>query len=281
MLTNNGSGGFGSNATYAVGISTRCVVAADVNGDGRVDLICSGGGAPDNVLKVLTNNGSGGFGSNATYTYTAGRYPCYVAAADINGDGKLDLISANQGNQGNGTLTVLTNNGNGGFGFNATYTVGISPLCVVAADVNGDGKLDLISANEGTNTLTVLTNNGSGGFGYNATYTVGRYPYYVAAADINGDGKLDLISANQSDGTLTVLTNNGSGGFGSNATYTVGISSQCVVAADVNGDGKPDLTTMNWSPSGYSGYGIADDGMNKSLIITPPTGNLFFRLLHP
>ena len=70
------------------------------------------------------------------------------------------------------------------------------PICVVAADVNGDGKLDLISANYGANTLTVLTNNGSGGFGSNATLSVGSGPTCVVAADVDGDGKLDLISAN-------------------------------------------------------------------------------------
>ena len=82
----------------------------------------------------------------------------------------MDLISANAGDN---TLTVLTNNGSGGFGSNATLNVGSYPYCVVAADVNGDGKLDLISANStALGTLTVLTNNGSGGFGYNATLTV-------------------------------------------------------------------------------------------------------------
>ncbi|HEX3890747.1 MAG TPA: VCBS repeat-containing protein [Verrucomicrobiae bacterium] len=391
VLTNNGSGSFGSNATYTVGAGPFSVVAADVNGDGKLDLISANvGNYNGNTLTVLTNNGSGNFCSNATYT--VGADPISVVAADVNGDGKLDLITANNVNVNTGTLTVLTNNGDGGFGFNATYTLGVGATCVIAADVKGDGKVDLITANQGYNTLTVLTNNGSGVFGSNATYTVDTEPFSVTAADVKGDGKLDLISANyggNSGNTLTVLTNNGSGGFGSNATYTVGdrslgIGIYYVAAADVNGDGKPDListkngsgtlsvltndgsggfvlaaspadgggasvmvmaadlnndgkadlicasgtlsvlinttifpsptstpslsinpsgngmsvswpsvsagwslqqnpdlTTANWSPSGYSGYGIADDGMNKSLIITPLTGNLFFRLLHP
>jgi len=88
-------------------------------------------------------------------------------AADVNGDGKMDLISANLGPSAmpiGTTLTVLTNNGSGLFALSSSPTVGPGPNAVVAADVNGDGKVDLISANFGTNTLTVLTNNGSGGF---------------------------------------------------------------------------------------------------------------------
>ncbi len=75
--------------------------------------------------------------------YFVGETAISVAAADVNGDGKVDLIVAVQG----GALIVLTNNGSGGFGTNAIYTVRTSPSCVVAAVVNGDGKPDLISAN--------------------------------------------------------------------------------------------------------------------------------------
>ena len=163
VLTNNGSGGFGSNATLNVGSGPNWVAAADVNGDGKPDLISANYGfnGSGHTLTVLTNNGSGGFGSNATLTVGIGPY-C-VVAADLNGDGKLELISANYGNEGVGnTLTVLTNNGSGTFGSNATLTVELGPACVVAADVNGDGKLDLISANQGANgnrmVLTVLIN---------------------------------------------------------------------------------------------------------------------------
>ncbi len=128
---------------------------------------------------------------------------------------------------------------------NYSYNVGNSPSCVVAADVNGDGKPDLICANYDDNTLMVLTNNGSGVFGSNATLNVGSEPTSVVAADVNGDGMVDLITANYGTNTLTVLTNNGSGIFGSNATYTVGNGPFNVVAADVNGDGMVDLISAN------------------------------------
>jgi hypothetical protein len=183
-----------------------------------------------------------------------GDNPHCIIAADINGDGNVDLICANAGaviNPGN-TLSVLTNNGSGGFGSNVNYTVGSAPYSVTAADVNGDGKLDLISANHYDKTLSVLTNNGSGGFGSNATYTVGNYPSSVVAADVNGDGHIDLICANSTDNTLLVLTNNGSGSFGSNATYAVGYIPISVVAADVNHDGYIDLICANSRGSSLS-----------------------------
>jgi hypothetical protein len=375
VLTNNGFGVFGSNATYNVP-SPASIVAADFNGDGQVDLACACGGG---AIFVLTNNGSGYF--KIDRYYSVGGNSQFVIAADVNGDGNMDLISGN-----NSSLVILTNTGNGNFVI--ASSPGVSAMSVTTADVNGDGKIDLIEANshnllmvltnggsgtfslcstsalystwpgqiatadvngdgklsivvpdysssEGT-TLEVLTNNGAGIFSSNATYTVGQGPQSVIATDINGDGKVDLITANLF-GTLTVLTNNGSGGFGFCATLPTGLYPDSIVAADVNGDGKldlvtassginalsvlinnsiflppistppltintagngmlvswpaasagwslqqnPDITTPNWSPSGYSGYSISDDGTNKSLIISPPLGNLFFRLLHP
>jgi hypothetical protein len=143
-----------------------------------------------------------------------------------------------------------------------TLTAGLNPYCVAAADVNGDGRLDLISADAGANTLTLLTNNGSGVFSFSATLQVGPAPVCVVAVDITGDGKLDLISANlfanppMVANTLTVLTNNGSGVFGSNATLNVGSRPECVAAADVNGDGKLDLISANFGTN-FTALGAA------------------------
>ena len=124
--------------------------------------------------------------------------------------------------------------------------VGRIPLCVVAADINGDHKVDLISANLDDNTLTVLTNNGDGKFSFSATLNVGNCPNSVVAADVNHDGKLALICVNGCDNTLTVLTNNGAGVFTSNATYNVGNGAEALIAADVNGDGWVDLVCANF-----------------------------------
>jgi hypothetical protein len=130
--------------------------------------------------------------------------------------------------------------------------VGSSPISVTAADINGDGKVDLICANYGSNTLSVLTNNGSGGFVNAGTYTVGTNPVSVAAADVNGDGRMDLICANYGSNTLSVLTNNRSSHFVTAGTYAVGVHPWSVTTADVNGDGKPDLISANFGANTLS-----------------------------
>lgn len=243
VLTNNGRGGFAVASSPAVGQQPTSVIAADVNNDGKMDLIAAN--YIDSTLSILTNNGTGGFVTAATVTTGNNTAPVTVVAGDFNGDGKMDLATAND----SGSATILTNNGTGGFALAATLSApGIlfGPQSIAAADVNNDNKMDLITVNgdnNGHNTLTVWTNNGHAGFTTSVflTNNVGA----VAAADINGDGSVDLISQNfdYPNQDLTVWTNNGSGGFAiSSINYFAGQQmASFVVAADLNGDGQTDL----------------------------------------
>ena len=186
--------------------------------------------------------------------------PHFVAVADVNGDGNLDLLSADSG--GN-TLTVLTNNGRGGFVAASTNNLGVAPNWLAAADLNGDGWVDVVSANWTANTLTVLTNNGRGGFVLAANLPITSGARSVVAVDVNGDGWPDLIGTGGN--TLTVFTNDGRGGFTASGTPMVGYSPYAVAAADVNKDGWPDLISANFSDNtltvltnnGRGGFGPA------------------------
>ncbi len=243
IFKNNGGGSF--NNPYYVPIASYAqphrVTAADVNGDGKIDLITTD--QFNSLVTIYTNNGFGAFTTSLTVPGLGGAIVSAVAA-DVNGDGKVDLAVAKNNNN---TLVIVTNSGNGTFTVSSSVGVGLQPIHVTAADVNGDGKVDLISANTGTNTLTVVTNNGSGGFAIASSPVVGAYPKYVAWADVNGDGKPDLVSANDLDNTMTVLldtptitttfTGNGGGLTNLNASALVG-------ALSGNGSG---LTNLNAS----------------------------------
>jgi hypothetical protein len=252
LFTNNGAGGFGFFTSLNTGYYPYSVTAADVNGDGSVDLISS----EFSTFSVFINNGHGGF--TATTYNTPGEYLNSLTVADVNGDGRPDVIIANSFDGGSGGLIVFTNNGGGGFVLSGTYSTSgyPQPESVVAVDVNGDGKPDLISANFGNGgpgALEVFLNNGDGTFAPPVIYPAGNGAISVAAFT-NVDGKVDLACANRSDNTIVVFTNNGSGGFAPACTNAVpGASSpQVVRAADVNGDGQMDLICFNLNNNSVS-----------------------------
>jgi hypothetical protein len=239
VLTNDGHGGFVLASSPVVGSTPHSLVALDINGDGKMDLAVAWG---TNTLSTLTNDGHGGFALASSLSVGSGNSGLGpITTADVNGDGKPDLIATVLQPPATFTLAVLTNNGSGSFVLSSTPAVGLMPVSVVAADVNGDGKVDLISANNLGNTLSVLTNNGHGGFALASSPSVGTGPCSVVAVDVNGDGKVDLISANVVANTLSVLTNTGSGSFVLASSPAVGHSPQSVAAIDINGDGTADL----------------------------------------
>jgi len=172
-----------------------------------------------------------------------GSNPRSLATTDVNNDGRLDLICANQGSS---TISVLTNNGLGGFVLMAAPAVGTAPVSVLGMDVNGDGRGYLVSANQSANTVSVVINNNGVGFFAAQTISVGSAPDALAAGDVNGDGRPDVICANYSANTVSVLTNNALGSFGVASTAGVGSGPTSVALADVNGDGKLDVITANF-----------------------------------
>jgi hypothetical protein len=266
ILTNNGSGMFGTNAVVSGftantfnNFVTAPPIAADIFGNGSPALIVGGWntGNGQNWLTVLTNNGANVFGTNASYiTGLLGYIPQQIVAADVNGDGKLDLIAVYSYGNTSWNITVLTNNGSGGFATNVSLTLNANPQLVVT-DVNGDSRPDLIAAYSysGYSYLTVFTNLSTTGASpfysaaasHNYQITFGATPSSMVAADVNGDGKVDMIIANNNNpGTLSVMTNNGNGVFALASSPSVGAYPHAVTAADVNGDGKVDLISANW-----------------------------------
>jgi hypothetical protein len=251
VLTNDTHGNFALSATLPEGSgqAPQSVAAADLYGRGHLDLISAN--SLNASFTIWTNSGGGVFGSNISFSVGSPGYvvPKWVTVADVNGDGKPDIIGGCN-NSDTYYLHIWTNNGVGGFAPDPVPFLNLNGiLCVAVADVNGDGKPDLalVASTLSANGVLVLTNNGSGGFSRTGYYPVGSNPFAVVAADVNGDGAVDLISANAGDNTLTILTNNGSGIFSSNATLSVGSGPESLTTADINGDGRMDLISGNWN----------------------------------
>jgi hypothetical protein len=150
------------------------------------------------------------------------------------------------------TLFVIISKGDGSFAAARDYTVGRGMTSVAAADVNGDGKTDVVTSNAPAGTVSVLLNAGDGSFEPKADYATGRRPESVAVGDLNGDGKPELTTANSVAGTVSVLLNDGSGGFGARHDYRTGNGRpDSVTLDDLNGDGKLDLAAANLGPVGH------------------------------
>jgi len=255
VLLGNGDGTFQAVKTYdSGGVYARAVAIADLNGDHKPDLIVANGAS--NTVGVLLGNGDGTFQPAVTYG-SGGMFPSSVAVADVNGDDIPDILLNNACSDPNcdGTVGVLLGNGNGTFQPVVTYSSGaLNAFSVAVADVNHDGKPDLIVGNscgfpcDATGAVAVLLGNGDGTFRAAVIYNSDFYIVYsVTVADVNGDGNPDLVVANGlNPGTVGVLLGNGDGTFRPAITYDSGGSRPFSVAvADVNGDGKLDLIVAN------------------------------------
>jgi hypothetical protein len=174
-------------------------------------------------------------------TFSAGGGVQYLATADFNGDGKLDVATTGQGQSGP-TVSVLLGNGDGTFGTPAVYTLAQSPSSIVAGDFNGDGHPDLVvSGDFGTQ---VLLNNGSGAFTVQPSFD--NSLWVMTTGDFNHDGKLDLAGVD-GENSVFVLLGNGNGTFQAAVGYNAGNCATTVAAGDFNHDGKIDLVVGNTS----------------------------------
>jgi hypothetical protein len=197
---------------------------------------------------------------------------------------------------------VLLGNGDGTFQPVVTYSSGgysfeTSPTAVAAADLNGDGKLDIVMTNYCSNACTsptaegnasVLLGNGDGTFQPAVIYGSGGYGLSIGAlaiADVNGDSKLDLLVTNGNctgtgscaQGTIGVLLGNGDGTFQRAILYgSGGDFAASAAVADVNGDGKPDLVVTNFCPVS-SGGDCAILGQAGVVGVLPGNGNGTFQ----
>ncbi|MFG2833509.1 FG-GAP repeat domain-containing protein [Streptomyces zaomyceticus] len=268
----DGKGGFGPGVSFGLDTGTfpTAVALADLNGDGRLDAVVAaaltkrptqhGTESMGSVVELL-GDGRGGFAPATSYfaptpvnPSTDAMFPADITVADMNGDARPDVLTSNANGD---NVSVWTNDGTGALGTATNHYVGggrptgysaaqLRPSGLEAGDVNGDGKLDVVTVNAGTSDISVLLGDGKGRLGpatrFADSVSLGRA---IALGDVNGDGKPDVAVAH-TDRTITVYLGDGAGAFGAPVTHPVGGSAlEGVAITDVNTDAKPDLVTDN------------------------------------
>jgi hypothetical protein len=243
VLLGRGDGTFDRTLTIPAGHAGSFILAADLDGDGYVDLATSN---PDGSATVLWGKGDGTFSRTVNYKVTGALATAdafWIAAADLNGDGALDLIVSVFGASGPdpsapGQVAVLLNRGGRSFA-NPVFYADRAAVAVVAGDFDGDGKPDIATA-DFESSVSVFLGNGKGRLGPRMVYSTGGQAVAIAAGDFNGDGVLDLATGNDASGSVSVLPGIGHGSFGSPVTFEAG-NTHSIAIVDLNRDGHLDL----------------------------------------
>jgi hypothetical protein len=264
VLTGAGTGQFGAPATFALGSQPMAVASGDLNHDGNADAVV----AEASGIDVLLGNGTGGFGPLTTYAAASGQLSS-VALADFNLDGNLDVAAANSGG-----LSLFQGKGDGTFGAEQVipFSGGNTPTIAVAADLNGDGKADLVAGfvpgffagAPSPGGFSILMGAGDGTFSSPVnTLLPGSFASGLAVADVNGDGVPDVIasSANQFlQVQIAIFLGNGDGTFQPPMLTSTGTTGGTLVVADLNGDGIPDLIAADCNFKGGTSCGASEPG---------------------
>jgi VCBS repeat protein len=251
----DGTGLFALSSTLSVttGASPSNMAAADLSGDGKVDIAVGGNTGSASFLQVFIQ-GASGFGAPTSYN-SVGFGPQGIAVGDINSDGKPDLVVALADVSGTGSLATLLGTTGGAFGPPTTVNTGNGPKMVALGDFNKDGNLDAVSVNNGGNNVSILQNIGAGAFLVAGKINLpsGSFPDALAAADFNHDQKPDVAIAYEQTNLVTVANGDCQGGFAIlNSANNVGITPITMVAADFDGDQDTDLVVGNNFDNSFS-----------------------------
>ena len=255
VLLGDGHAGFRVGRSFPAGPNPAEIFVGDFDRDGHPDLAIAN--HDSTYVTILLGDGRGGFrpGPGSPLVVHSKPHPHTVAGCDADGDGVLDLVIDSWGEN---RLMLLRGDEKGSFRTpGEPIEVGRKPYRnLKAADLDGDGRCDLVSPSYDTGFVSVLFGDGRGGFRAADPVPAGPAPFTVDVADLDGDGKLDLVFSNYSgqitdpsDDAITFLLGDGRGGFRKGPRLQAGHGPIQIAAGDINGDGAADVATANHGSS--------------------------------
>lgn len=268
LLLSNAAG-FDPPVSLPVGTNPRAVVAADLNNDGMLDLLVSNPGSGD--FSILRGLGGGAFAAQVRIDAPA--LPTRLAIADFNGDNAQDiaavLFSTGADPQPLDQVAVMLGNGAGQFGAPRLFGMRDETLDLVARDINGDSRIDLIAANGAADNISIALGRGNGTFETDERFAAGVRPRMTASGDLDGDLNPDLAVANLDSGDVSILLGNGDGSFEPAFSLDVTGTPRALVLGRVDSDAHLDLAVCDFDAGQISlflGRGDGSFGSERRIV---------------
>lgn len=249
---------FGFKQDFFTGDGPMGITCADLNGDGLLDIIACNRNAK--TIVVYQNKSTPGqLLFAARQDYTAGTNPISVVVGDFNNDGKPDVAVVNYASSNISIFKNTSTTTSLSLGLATTLATGRNPYRIAAADLDGDGKIDLGTANTTDGTISILRNVSSATtFSFEAKRDIatGTWPQSLAMGDLNFDGKIDIVVVNSFSHNIAILKNTGPGiKFDANILHlNTDAHASNVYLGQLTGDGDPDIIVAGGTSGHVSVY---------------------------
>jgi hypothetical protein len=254
------AGSLAARVSFAAGSATRSVIFGDFDRDGKADMVATNTGTAD--MSVFRNNSSGGTVSFQPkvdiVTGVPGSGASGLMTGDIDGDGKLDVITSNYNTT---NMSVFLNTSSGStisFAAKVDFTTAINPLGIVIGDLDRDGKPDLAVANFLSGSVSIFRNTSTPGSVSFVSQTLTGFtsPRELGFGDMDNDGKVDLLVADEGSSAVWVCRNtspsSGTISFATAVSYSTATNPRGLSLGDIDGDGKLDVAIVNTGAASVS-----------------------------